>query len=61
MIDKQENVSELNGENNMKLFKVSANHEPFRFIRIITDQESWTNKNNGFTIRSFELFGQIIE
>lgn len=61
MIDKQENVSELNGENNMKLFKVSANREPFRFIRIITDQESWTNKNNGFTIRSFELFGQIIE
>lgn len=61
MIDKQENVSELNGDNSMKLFKISKKCNNFRFIRIITDKDSWTHEKNGFTIRYFELFGQLFE
>ena len=58
-IDTRENVSELNGDHKMKVFNISNKHEPFRFIRIITDKDNWYN-SDGFIISKFELFGQII-
>lgn len=60
MIDKRDNVSELNGELKMHVFNVEKKYEPFRFIRIITDQDNWYC-GDGFVIGKLELFGSIIE
>lgn len=60
LIDTRENVSELNGELKMQVFNITNKHEPFRFIRIITDKDNWQCAD-GFVIGRLELFGQIIE
>lgn len=60
MIDKRDDVSELNGYDKMKVFNISTEHQPFRFIRIITDKDNWCN-NDGFELGRLELFGDIIE
>lgn len=60
-IDERNDVSELNGQNNMKLFNVEKCNNPFRFMRIFTDKVNWNNQNDGFTIGNLELFGNLIE
>ena len=60
MIDKRDDVSELNGYDKMKVFNISTEHQPFCFIRIITDKYNWYN-NDEFELGRLELFGDIIE
>lgn len=46
-----------------KLFNVNTKHEPFRCIRIITEEKNWSVPygDQGFSIGKLELFGDIIE
>ena len=62
-IDERRNVSELNGQDFMNLFDINKKHEPFRFIRIITDKNNWSVSfgHDGFAIGKLEFFGKIIE
>lgn len=60
-VDERKNVSELNGNYCMCLFNINKLTEPFRYIRIITDQPNWKNDSDGFNIGKLELFGNIIE
>ncbi|KAK8865463.1 hypothetical protein M9Y10_011011 [Tritrichomonas musculus] len=60
-VDERTNVSELNGNYKMQFFKLKKITDPFRFIRIITDQGNWYNDNSGFSIGKLEFYGNIIE
>ena len=60
LIDERKNVSELKGDHSMQLFRIKEKSEPFRYFRIITDQDNWCD-SDGFNICKLELFGNIIE
>ncbi|KAK8860588.1 hypothetical protein M9Y10_012253 [Tritrichomonas musculus] len=58
-IDEQDNATELNGKNQMKLFKVQMT-KPFRLIRIITEKPNFSC-DDGFSLGKLEFYGNIIE
>lgn len=60
-VDERTNVSELNGNYKMHVFNLNKITDPFRFIRIITDQGNWTDDSHGFSIGKIELYGNIVE
>lgn len=59
-IDEQNNVTELNGVNITKLFKVKMTNQ-FRFIRLFTDKECFSNSKSCFSIGKIEFYGTISE
>lgn len=60
LIDSRNNVTELNGSNKSNVFNISIT-KPFRFIKLISD-ENWFNiQNHSFSIANIEIYGRIIE